>query len=128
MKMVTKNLENVIFSQTRSFTPHPPKKTKNLPGFLIDGCPSHRNSFELFKTEIAPCDVCVYLKVPDATLLRRVVAKVGDADEEMAWESVKAFHNNVTPVLEELKKRDKLAEIDCEAADEPDQVFEKVLV
>ena len=81
---------------------------------------------ETFKTEIGAPDVCVYLRVPDATLLRRVVDKVGDDDEEFAWESIKASHVNVKPVLEELKKRDKLLDIHCDAADGVDEVFEKV--
>ena len=72
--------------------------------------------------------MCVYLAVPDTTLLRRRVAKVGDEDEELAWESLKTFHRHVKPVLDEFKKRDKLVEITCHAAEDADQVFEKVLV
>ena len=66
-------------------------------------------------------------------MIRRTETEVGSPEEEIAWESVKTFHRHAKPVLDEFRRRDRLAEIDCSGGigvggvDDEDSVFDKIV-
>jgi len=87
--------------------------------WFIDGYPRKVTQIDLFKQEIGDATKCLYIKVSDEELTKRIIkrgATSGRADdnEEAVKKRLETYHNESEPVIEHYKAEGKVMEIDGE--------------
>ncbi|XP_046676739.1 adenylate kinase isoenzyme 1 isoform X2 [Homalodisca vitripennis] len=90
-------------------------KTSN--GFLIDGYPRELAQGQEFEKSIKPCDLVLYMKASDATLVQRLLNRGKtsgrtDDNEETIQKRLKTFHAHSDPIINNYTS--KVSEIDSE--------------
>jgi len=101
----------------------------NTKGFLIDGYPSEVKQGILFEHEVCPCQMVLYLEVPDDTMTQRLLYRGKtsgrvDDNEETIKKRLATFHKVTGAVLDHYEKEDKLRRVVAEAS--PPVVFKMV--
>lgn len=105
------------------------KNADKSKGFLIDGYPREVPQAKKFEEMIAPCNLVLYVKASDETMVKRLLHRgqtSGRVDDNEATikNRLKTFHDQTFPVLDLYEKQGKLAEVNSELA--PDDVFTEV--
>uniref|UniRef100_A0A1B6MUT7 adenylate kinase n=1 Tax=Graphocephala atropunctata TaxID=36148 RepID=A0A1B6MUT7_9HEMI len=90
-------------------------KTSN--GFLIDGYPRELAQGQEFEKSIKPCDLVLYMKANDNTLVQRLLNRGKtsgrtDDNEETIQKRLKTFHDHSDPIINNYTS--KVSEIDSE--------------
>uniref|UniRef100_A0A1B6D931 adenylate kinase n=1 Tax=Clastoptera arizonana TaxID=38151 RepID=A0A1B6D931_9HEMI len=101
-------------------------KTSN--GFLIDGYPREVIQGEEFEKHISPCDLVLYMKAKDNTLITRLLNRAktsgrSDDNEETIAKRLKTFHDHNDPIIKAYAN--KVKEIDSER--DPTVIFQDVV-
>ncbi|CAF3901386.1 unnamed protein product [Rotaria sp. Silwood2] len=105
------------------------KRVDKSKGFLIDGYPREVPQAKKFEEMIAPCNLVLYVKASDDTMIKRLLHRGQtsgrvDDNEETIKHRLKTFHDQTFPVLDLYEKQGKLAEVNSELA--PTDVFTEV--
>jgi len=98
-------------------------------GFLLDGYPREISQALLFEEEVCPCQMVLYLEVPDDTMTQRLLYRGKtsgrvDDNEETVKKRLATFHKVTGSVLEHFEKQGKLRRVVAEAS--PPVVFKMV--
>jgi len=98
-------------------------------GFLLDGYPREISQGVLFEEEVCPCQMVLYLEVPDDTMTQRLLYRGKtsgrvDDNEETVKKRLATFHKVTGSVLDHYEKQGKLRRVVAEAS--PPVVFKLV--
>eukprot|EP00794_Sanderia_malayensis_P016052 gene16052-17674_t len=102
---------------------------ENSDKFIIDGYPRELVQAEEFEKEIAECTRVLYFHCPSDVMVERLLKRAetsgrADDNEETIKKRLVVFEQEVAPILEYFKMKDKLSEIS--AVEGPDEVFKVV--
>lgn len=105
------------------------KRLSTTKGFLLDGYPREISQGVLFEEEVCPCQMVLYLEVPDDTMTQRLLYRGKtsgrvDDNEETVKKRLATFHKVTNSVLDYYEKQGKLRRVVAEAS--PPVVFKMV--
>jgi len=105
------------------------KRISTTRGFLLDGYPREISQGVLFEEEVCPCQMVLYLEVPDDTMTQRLLYRGKtsgrvDDNEETVKKRLTTFHKVTNSVLDYYEKQGKLRRVVAEAS--PPVVFKLV--
>jgi len=105
------------------------KRISSTKGFLLDGYPREISQGILFEEEVCPCQMVLYLEVPDDTMTQRLLYRGKtsgrvDDNEETVKKRLATFHKVTGTVLDHYEKQGKLRRVVAEAS--PPVVFKMV--
>jgi len=105
------------------------KRMSSTKGFLLDGYPRELSQGVLFEEEVCPCQMVLYLEVPDDTMTQRLLYRGKtsgrvDDNEETVKKRLATFHKVTGTVLDHYEKQGKLRRVVAEAS--PPVVFKMV--
>lgn len=105
------------------------KRISGTKGFLLDGYPREISQGILFEEEVCPCQMVLYLEVPDDTMTQRLLYRGKtsgrvDDNEETVKKRLATFHKVMNSVLDHYDKQGKLRRVVAEAS--PPVVFKMV--
>lgn len=79
-------------------------------GFVLDGYPRDKEQFDALPEGI---DRAIYIKVPDEEVIQRLMKRGREDDqEELIKRRLELYHQETEPLLETLKEKGMLEEID----------------